>query len=296
MATLRRNIIFIVITLVLLLAIDITIAYFIRDAYSGTKQYIFIGLIIVMVVASLIATAKIINWRRRKKKNLADDPVSSKEVNNCIITLKSISIDAKFSCPTDCRYFQHDECYWAQNSQIRVSEHNLEGIIVFFNLSYNKQDSPFFVYPGSVILRDTNNVEHVGVSLCDRISKIGSWGRHCLVNKQENFYVFFPKLEEGTSIDAIHFLGLGKQKGFVEFNSSEVDKLFLPFSDFISTDIMDLRLGPLYSLRSKISQSADGIVREDLSLILELYEKHLLSRYEVNKILKGFTIEQNDVR
>lgn len=295
MATLRRNIFFIVITLVLLLALVIAIAYFIRDAYSGTKQYFFIGLIIVMIVASLIATAIIFFGRRGKKEKSADVPVSSKEVNNCIITLKSVSVDAKFSCPTDCKYYKLDECYWALNSRTQVYNHKLEGIIVFFNLSYRNQVPPFFFYPGSVILRDSHNIEHRGVSLCDRISKIGSWGRHCLVNTQENLYVFFPKLDEGTSIDTIRFLGLGKQKGFVEFSSSEINKSLLSFSDFISTDIMDLQLGPLYSIQSKMSQFADGIVRDGLTMILELYEKQLLSRYEVDKILKGFNAEQNEV-
>ena len=244
----------------------------------------------------LLSLAVVMYFWGGGKEDSVGVPVPPKEVNSCFITLKSISLDAKFSCPAKCRYYKHDQCYWAQNSHIQVHEHELEGIIVFFNLSYDKQDPPFFFYPGSVILRDSNNVDYMGVSLCDRISKIGSWGRHCLVNTQENLYVFFPKLEQGVSIDAIRFLGLGKQKGVVEFSSSEIDKLLLPFSDFIATNIMDLQLGPLYSLRSKISQSAEGIVKEELAMILELYEKQLLSRYEVDKVLKGFKIEQKEDR
>lgn len=283
-------------TLLILLVIMAPFAYFFLKTSVDSGGEYFLGLFVVMIVAYLLAAAMVIYLLGRRKENSAGELSSSKEVNNCIVTLKSVSVDAKFSCPADCRYFQHEDCYWAQNSHIHVNGHNLEGIIVFFNLSYNYQDPPFFFYPGSVILIDSNNVEYRGVSLCDRISIIGSWGRHCLVNTQENLYVFFPKLGEGTSIDAIRFLGLGKQKGFVEFSSFEVNKLLLPFSVFISTDIMDLQLGPLYSLRSKISESADGLVREELTMILELYEKQLLSRYEVNKILEGFKTEQYDVR
>lgn len=296
MATSRNNKTLKAVTLALLFVIVASLFYIFFFAGRDFGRSFSICLFLVIIVVFLLTAAvAFLFWIRRKDDSSVLLP-PSKEINNCIITLKSISVDAKFTCPADCRYFQHEECYWAQNSHIHVSEHNLEGIIVFFNLSYSNQDPPFFFYPGSVILRDNNNVEHVGVSLCDRISKIGSWGRHCLVNTQENLYVFFPKLGEGASIDAIRFLGLGKQKGFVEFSSSEVHTLLHPFSDFISTDIMDLRLGPLYSLRSKISESDDGLVREGLTLILELYEKQLLSRYEVDKILKGLQIEQSEVR
>lgn len=295
MATSRKRLFIIVFSLVLLLALVITIAFFILDAYSGTKEKFFIGIFILVIVACLLAAAMIIFTVGGKKEPTASALVSTKEVNGCYITLKSICLDAEFSCPTDCKYYKLDECYWALNSRTQVYNHKLEGIIVFFNLSYRNQVPPFFFYPGSVILRDSHNIEHRGVSLCDRISKIGSWGRHCLVNTQENLYVFFPKLDEGTSIDTIRFLGLGKQKGFVEFSSSEINKLLLSFSDYISTDIMDLQLGPLYSIQGKMSQFADGIVRDGLTMILELYEKQLLSRYEVDKILKGFNAEQNEV-
>lgn len=284
------------VTLVLLLVIVASFTYFFLDAGRDNGEPFFWGFFIVIIMAYLVAAAVVFFVLSRRKENSSSIRVTSKEVNECLITLKSISVDAKFSCPTDCKYYKLDECYWAFNSKTQVKGHELEGIIVFFNLSYNNQVPPFFFYPGSVILRDSNNVEHRGVSLCDRISKIGSWGRHCLVNTQENLYVFFPKLDEGTTIDAIRFLGLGKQKGYVEFTSTEINKSHIPFSDFISTDIMDLQLGPLYSIRSKMSQCADGVVRDGLTMVLELYEKQLLSRYEVDKILKGFNYERKEIQ
>ena len=136
MTTSRKNRITIVISLITLLAIMAFIAYFFFVASNDNDELFSPDLFILLIVVVMLLAALVVYFLSSKKINTVRAQVTSKEINNCIITPKSICIDAEFECPVDCRYYKHGNCYWEQKSQLRVHEHKLEGIIVYFNLSY----------------------------------------------------------------------------------------------------------------------------------------------------------------